>query len=74
MKYAWIENGAVRDTCSGDPKELFYIDVAVLYSVEVPDHITSGATLVDGEWTNYVPPPPPQEIPQEDNTPQNGQI
>lgn len=60
MAYAWVENGSVRDVCHGEPSECYHPDIAKLYATAVPESITSGATLVDGVWTN--PPPPPEPV------------
>ena len=56
MKKAWIENDKVRDICHNDPIKCYHPDVAVFYDTDVPDDALSGASLVDGVWTN--PPPP----------------
>lgn len=37
MKYAWIENGQIRDIAHGDPAEIFHPDVAAHYTALVPD-------------------------------------
>lgn len=52
---AWIENGAVRDICPGNPAELYHPDIARHYDTDVPDGTVSGATLVAGVWTNPAP-------------------
>ena len=52
---AWIENNQVRDICPGNPAELYHPDIAKHYDTEVPDGTVSGATLVDGVWTNPAP-------------------
>lgn len=56
MAKAWIENDKVRDIAPGNPDEIYHPDVAILYSIEIPDDIVKGASLVDGVWQN----PPPQ--------------
>lgn len=48
MKYAWIENDLIRDVCNSDPFALFYSDIAVLYSTEVPDNAENGDTFSNG--------------------------
>lgn len=66
MKKAWVEGNVVRDVCSGSPEELFHPDIAVHYSVDVPDDIVSGATWNGSEWVNPPmpePQPPTQLIP-----------
>lgn len=55
MKYAWVENGAVRDVCPGIPSEHYTPQVAALYTTEVEDHIHAGATFVMDKWTNPIP-------------------
>lgn len=52
MKYAWIENGAVRDFCTSAPSLLFTPDIAANYSTSIPDDVLVGATLVNGVWVN----------------------
>ena len=58
MKNAWVDNGVVRDTCSGDPSLLFTTEIAANYITAVADDIKTGATLVNGVWTNppYIAP------------------
>jgi hypothetical protein len=52
---AWIENGAVRDICPGNPDELYHPDIARHYDTDVPDGTLQGATLVAGAWVNPEP-------------------
>jgi hypothetical protein len=66
MPHAWIENSAVRDVCHGDPALCYHPDIAKFYDTEVPPGTENGATLVDGEWVN---PLPPVYVPQPDITP-----
>ena len=54
MKYAWIENGQIRDLCSQDPSLLFHPSVASHYSVSVPDNAESGDSFSNGELTKQV--------------------
>ncbi len=58
MKYAWIENGTVRDVCHGNPDELYHPDVAALYSAQVPDTAVHGDAWDGTTLTPYVPPAP----------------
>jgi len=63
MKKAWVENGIVRDICSGNPDELYHHDVAKLYSVSIPDEAENGDGFAAGTLTKpikvaYVPPEP----------------
>ena len=55
MKYAWIEDGQVRDVCQGNPAEQYTPQVAAFYNTQVEDHIQMGATFVGDKWTNPVP-------------------
>lgn len=59
MKYAWIEENIVRNVAPSNPRDIYYHTIAALYDTEVPDSTVSGATLVDGVWTN----PPPSPLP-----------
>jgi hypothetical protein len=52
MKYAWIENGQVRDVCPGNPAEHYTPQIAAFYNTQVEDHIQMGATFVLDKWTN----------------------
>jgi len=38
MKYAWIENGKIRDIASGNPSDCYHPDIAKFYDTEVPDN------------------------------------
>lgn len=62
MPLAWIEDNFVRDVAPGNPADLYHPDIAVFYSVEVPEGIKNGATLVDGVWTNPPPPAPVEPL------------
>jgi len=48
MKFAWIENGKVRDIAPGNPAEFYHPDIAVFYDTEVPDEAENGDGWVDG--------------------------
>lgn len=52
MKKAWIENNVIRDIAHSDPMSIFHKDVAINYSVDVPDTAENGATLTNGTWVN----------------------
>lgn len=69
--WAWIENNQVRDTCHGDPALCYHPDIAKHYDTQVPDGTENGATLVDGEWVN---PLPPVYVPQEPVAPAVPQV
>lgn len=60
MKYAWIENGKVRDVAHSNPAEIYHPDVAAYYTTQVPDDAANG----DG-WVNnaLVKPVIPEPIP-----------
>jgi len=38
MKYAWIENGKIRDIAPGNPSDWYHPDVAKFYDTSVPDN------------------------------------
>lgn len=57
MKKAWIENNKVRDIAQGDPAEIYHPEIAAHYDTDIPDDVLSGATLIDGVWTN-----PPADV------------
>lgn len=46
-KFAWVENGIIRDVCMGIPGDLYHPDVAKLYTSTVPDNSSNG-DLWDG--------------------------
>lgn len=49
MKFAWIQNGKVRDICQGgDPAAHYHPDVAAFYDTEVPDDAVNGDGWVNG--------------------------
>lgn len=55
---AWIENGVVRDVCSGDPNERYHPDIAAFYDTDIPEGIVNGATQINGVWVNPAAPLP----------------
>lgn len=56
MKYAWIEDGKVRDVCQGgDPAIFYHADVAVFYDTQVPDNAENGDGWVDGQLVKPEP-------------------
>ena len=61
MKYAWIENGKVRDVAHSDPSEIYHPDVAVFYDTLVPDDAANGDGWVDGQLVKPEPAPPAPE-------------
>ena len=58
MKYAWIENGKVRDVAHSDPSKIYHPDVAVFYDTLVPDDAANGDGWVDGQLVKPEPAPP----------------
>ena len=42
MKYAWIEDGKIRDVCPGDPATSYHPDISAHYSAQVPDEAKNG--------------------------------
>lgn len=48
MKYAWIEDGKVRDVAHDEPTKIYHPDVAALYTTEVPDNAENGDGWVEG--------------------------
>lgn len=49
MKYAWIENGKVRDVAQGDPSKIYHPSVAAHYTTQVPDGAAHGDGWVNGQ-------------------------
>ena len=48
MKYAWIEDGKVRDVAHDEPSKIYHPDVAVFYNTQVPDDAVHGDGWVNG--------------------------
>ena len=48
MKYAWIENNKVRDVAHDEPSKIYHPDVAVYYTMQVPDNAVNGDGWVNG--------------------------
>lgn len=59
MKYAWIENGQIRDVAWTDPEKIYHPDIAKLYDTQVPDDAANGDGWVNGQLVKPVPLPPP---------------
>lgn len=51
MKYAWIENGVIRDIAWAAPDEIYHPDVAALYNTQVPDNAETGDSWVNNVLT-----------------------
>jgi hypothetical protein len=62
MKFAWIENGRIKDIAPGNPAEFYHPIVAAYYNTEVPEEASANDYFENGVWTKYVAPPPPEEI------------
>jgi len=58
MKYAWIENGHIRDVCPGDPASSYTPDIAAHYTAQVPDTAKNGDAW-DGTTLTPAPAPAP---------------
>lgn len=66
MKWAWIENGYIRDVCQGgDPKECYHPDIAKLYDTQVPNEAFNGDQWINGQWIKREPPLPPPPTPRQ---------
>lgn len=65
MKFAWIEDGKVRDVCPGNPASSYTPEVAKYYDTAVPDYAKNGDGW-DGKTLAPAPvpePPPPVAAP-----------
>lgn len=51
MKYAWIQDGRIRDIAIADPTSIYHPDVAVFYDTQVPDTANNGDFYADGVVT-----------------------
>lgn len=49
MHYVYLSNNVVTDECQVDPSTIFSSSYAANF-IEAPDEVTSGWTLVDGNW------------------------
>lgn len=56
MKYAWVEDGKIRDICHGNPAECYTPQIAALYNAEIGDDIKVNATYDGHNWVNQVIP------------------
>ena len=55
MKYAWIEDGKIRDICQGgDPAKHYHEDIAAYYTTEVPDDAKNNDGWVNGQLVKPV--------------------
>ena len=60
MKFAWIEDGKIRDVAHSDPNDIYHPDVAKFYDTQVPDDAANGDGWVNGQ---LVKPPKPEDMP-----------
>ena len=65
MKYAWIENGKIRDVAHSNPSEIYHPDVAVFYNTQVPDNAVNGDGWVSGALVKPEPPAPAPPAPRQ---------
>jgi hypothetical protein len=63
MKFAWIENGKIRDVAHSDPNQIYHPDVAKFYDTQVPDDAANGDGWVNGQLVKPEPPAPPPPAP-----------
>lgn len=65
MKYAWIQDGKVRDVAHDEPSKIYHPDVAVFYTTQVPDDAVNGDGWVNGALvkpeTPEAPTPPARQ-------------
>jgi len=59
MKYAWVENGIIRDLSKANPTEVFHPDVAALYTEQVPNGARRGDAWDGTVLTPAIDPEPP---------------
>lgn len=59
MKYAWVENGAIRDLVKVDPTTIFVTEVAALYDQQVPNSARRGYLWDGTTLTPIADPAPP---------------
>lgn len=65
MKFAWIENGKVRDVAHDEPAKIYHQDVAALYDTQVPDDAENGDGWVNGQLVKPEPAPAPTPAPRQ---------
>ena len=63
MKYAWVENGVIRDLTKKPPAEVFHQYVAALYDQQVPNEARQGDGWANGVLTPQVDPVPTVPVP-----------
>jgi len=65
MKFAWIENGIVRDVAHSNPSEIYHPDVAKFYDTEVPDNAVNGDSWINSQLVKPEPLPKPTPAPRQ---------
>lgn len=63
MKFAWIEDGRIRDVAHSNPNDIYHPDVAKFYDTQVPDDAVNGDGWVNGQLVKPEPPPPAPPAP-----------
>jgi hypothetical protein len=58
MKWAWIENGKIRDVAHNDPNKIYHPDIAKFYDTQVPDDAVNDDGWVNGQLVKPNPPAP----------------
>lgn len=64
MKFAWIEDGKIRDVAHSNPNDIYHPDVAKFYDTQVPDDAANGDGWVNGQLVKPEPPPPAPPAPR----------
>lgn len=63
MKYAWIQDGRIRDLTPSNPFNWHHPEVAKFYDTEVPNEAENGDFWENGQLVKQVIPPPPPPPP-----------
>jgi hypothetical protein len=64
MRFAWIEDGKIRDIAHSNPNDIYHPDVAKFYDTQVPDDAANGDGWVNGQLVKPEPPPPAPPAPR----------
>lgn len=62
MKWAWVENGIIKDIAHDEPQKIYHPDVAKFYTSKVSDEAENGDKWVDGKLIKkdpFIQPPAP---------------
>ena len=62
MKYAWIQDGRIRDIAIADPESIYHPDVAIFYDTQVPDEAKNGDFWTNGFLVAQPVAPTPQPV------------